>query len=327
MACVSPRLGDTENGTACALAESPLERGLVYVGTDDGALWRAEDGGATWTRIDQNLPVDERLYVSDIVPSHHDADRLYVTLDGHRSDDFGTHVFVSDDRGATFYSMADTLPGRAVCHSFAEDPRNKELLFLGTEHGVWASLDRGYNWLRLANGMPNVSVRELVIQDRDSDLVAATHGRGVFALDIEGLRQLGERVVERGAWLAQAQPAYLWKLASRGFQGSKEFKARNPGYGAIVHLWLRDVPDERPKLIVEDVTGEQVAELRGQRVRGLQPIRWDARAGRSLVAPGTYRVRLVGEDDVAARAVTLRADPATLPPGAAGAAFRPATSR
>ncbi|MGC6488940.1 MAG: VPS10 domain-containing protein [Planctomycetota bacterium] len=317
MTCVSPRLGDTEDGTACALAESPLRRGLIYVGTDDGALWRTEDGGVNWARVDQNLPVDERLYVSDIVPSHHEADRVYVTLDGHRSDDFGTHVFVSDDRGETFYSMADTLPGREVCHSFAEDPRNEELLFLGTEHGAWASLDRGYNWLRLGNGMPNVSVRELVIQDRDSDLVAATHGRGVFVLDIEGLRQLGERVVDRDAWLAQVQPAYLWKLKSRGFQGHKEFKAPNPGYGAVVHLWLRDVPDERPQLIVEDVTGEKVAELRGEKVRGLQPIRWDARAGRGLVAPGTYRVRFVGDEDVAARAVTLRPDPATLPAGTA----------
>ena len=320
MSCVSPRLGDTEDGTACALAESPLQRGLLYVGTDDGALWRTDDGGANWTRVDQNLPVDEPLYVSDIVPSHHEAGRLYVTLDGHRSDDFRTHVFVSDDRGETFYSMGDTLPGREVCHSFAEDPRNEDLLFLGTEHGAWASLDRGYNWLRLANGMPNVSVRELVIQDRDSDLVAATHGRGVLVLDIEGLRQLSERVVARDAWLAQVQPAYLWKLGSRGFQGSKEYKAANPGYGATVYLWLQKAPDEPPKLVIEDVTGEQVAEVRGQQVRGLQAVRWDARAGRALVAPGTYRVRLVGDDDVAARAVTLRVDPTTLPPAGSAAA-------
>jgi len=313
MECVSPRLGDTENGTACALAESPLVRGLVYVGTDDGALWRTDDGGDNWERIDQNLPIDEILYVSDIVPSNHKDGRVYVTLDGHRSDDFRTHVFVSDDKGKTFYSMADTLPGREVCHSFAEDPRNEELLFLGTEHGAWASLDRGYNWLRLANGMPNVSVRELVIQDRDSDLVAATHGRGIFVLDIEGLRQFGERTSNRDAWLAQVQPAYLWKMGSRGFQGQKEFKARNPGYGATIHLWLREEPAERPTLIIQDVTGKEIATVRGQKVRGLQAIRWDARADRSLAKPGTYGVRLKGNDDVDARAIELRADPITLP--------------
>ena len=324
MTAVSPRLGDTEDGTACALAESPLRRGLLYVGTDDGALWRADDDGGDWTRIDQNLPVDTKLYVSDIVPSSHRAERVYVTLDGHRSDDFRTHVFVSDDRGETFYSMADTLPGRAVCHSFAEDPRNAELLFLGTEHGTWASLDRGYNWLRLSNGMPNVSVRELVIQDRDSDLVAATHGRGIFALDIEGLRQMTRSTTLRDAWIAQVEPAYLWKMASRGFQGSKHFKAANPGYGATIYLWLRDVPDERPQLIIEDITGKKVADVRGAKVRGLQAIRWDARAGRGLVEPGTYRARLAGDDEVAARAVTLRRDPTTL---RASAAINTETSR
>jgi len=328
MTCVSPRLGDTENGTTCALAESPVSRGLLYIGTDDGALWRAEDGGANWERIDQNLPLDEKLYVSDIVPSSHKADRVYVTLDGHRSDNFGTHVFVSDDRGATFYTMADTLPGKEVCHSFAEDPRNEELLFLGTEHGTWVSLDRGYNWLRLANGMPNVSVRELVIQDRDSDLVAATHGRGVFVLDIEGLRQLSERTIDRDAWIAQVQPAYLWSMKSRGFQGDKEFKAKNPGYGAVFHLWLREVPEERPQLIIEDITGTKVADVRGEKARGLQVLRWDARTGRELAKPGTYRVRLAGNEDVAARAVTLRADPATLPNKAArGPATTTTTSR
>ena len=328
MTAVSPRLGDTENGTACALAESPVTRGLIYVGTDDGALWRTEDGGADWQRIDQNLPLDQKLYVSDVVPSQHEADRVYVTIDGHRSDDFGTHVFVSDDRGATFYSMADTLPGNAVCHSFAEDPRNDQLLFLGTEHGVWTSLDRGYNWLSLANGMPNVSVRELVIQDRDSDLVAATHGRGVFVLDIEGLRQLQERTIDRDAWLAKTQPAYLWQMRSRGFQGDKEFKAANPGYGATVHLWLREPPDDRPKLIIEDVTGEKIAEVRGEKIRGLQAIRWDARVDRDLAAPGTYRVRLADNDDVAARSIELRPDPATRPRvNSAGPATNPANSR
>ncbi|MEC9047980.1 MAG: PDZ domain-containing protein [Planctomycetota bacterium] len=325
MTAVSPRLGDTEDGTACALAESPLRRGLLYVGTDDGALWRTDDGGAAWVRIDQNLPVDARLYVSDIVPSNHRADRVYVTLDGHRSDDFGTHVFVSDDLGETFYSMADTLPGLAVCHSFAEDPRNPELLFLGTEHGAWASLDRGYNWLRLSNGMPNVSVRELVIQDRDSDLVAATHGRGIFVLDIEGLRQTTRSVTLRDAWIAEVEPAYLWKMKSRGFQGSKQFKAANPGYGAQIYLWLREPPDDPPRLIIEDITGKKIGEARGAKVRGLQAIRWDARAGRSLVAPGSYRVRLADADGVQPRVVTLRSDPATSP--ASPAATKPQTSR
>lgn len=312
MECISPVLGATDKGTATALAESPLKRGLIYVGTDDGALWRTDDGGNDWQRIDQNLPIDELLYVSDIVPSHFKTGRVYLTLDGHRSDDFGTHVFVSEDSGKTWYTLGESLPGREVCHSFAEDPRNEELLFLGTEHGCWASLDRGYNWLRLTNGMPNSSVRELVIQDRDSDLVAATHGRGILVLDIEGLRQLTENVTKKDAHLFGVQPAYLWKLGSRGFQGHKNFKAKNPAYGATFHIWLREEPEEKPVLTVHDITGKEIAKVTGEKTAGMQVLQWSARMGRQLAKPGTYSVRLQS-DDGERQAFVLRADPKTLP--------------
>ncbi|HEB54062.1 MAG TPA: PDZ domain-containing protein, partial [bacterium] len=111
MRCISPRLGAGERGTATAIAESPLVPGLLYVGTDDGALWRTDDGGREWQRIDAGLPLDELLYVSDIVPSHFGDDRVYLTLDGHRSDDFRTHVFVSEDRGGSWHDLGETLPG------------------------------------------------------------------------------------------------------------------------------------------------------------------------------------------------------------------------
>ena len=312
MECVSPALGATEKGTATALAESPLKRGLIYVGTDDGALWRTDNGGTDWQRIDKNLPITELLYVSDIVPSHFKTGRVYLTLDGHRSDDFSTHVFVSEDSGKSWYTLGENLPGREVCHSVAEDPRNEELLFLGTEHGCWASLDRGYNWLRLNNGMPNSSVRELVIQDRDSDLVAATHGRGILVLDIEALRQLTEDVAAKDAHLFDVEPAYLWKLGSRGFQGHKQFKAENPAYGATFHLWHREQPDKKPVLTIHDVVGKEVAKITGAQTAGLQVLHWGARTGRQLAKPGTYSVRLQDSDDER-QAFELRADPQTLP--------------
>lgn len=324
MTCISPVLGATEKGTATALAESPLKRGLIYVGTDDGALWRTDNGGNDWQRLDQNLPIDTPLYVSDIVPSHFKTDRVYLTLDGHRSDDFATHVFVSEDSGKTWYDLGETLPGREVCHSFAEDPRNEELLFLGTEHGCWTSLDRGYNWLRLNNGMPTSSVRELVIQDRDSDLVAATHGRGILVLDIEGLRQLTETVAKKDAHVFGVQPAYMWKLGSRGFQGHKNFKAKNPTYGATFHLWLRQEPAEKPVLTVHDITGKEVAKVTGKQTSGMQVLQWSARMGRQLANPGTYSVRLQGNDDER-RAFVLRADPKTLP--ASSNPTQPTTNR
>jgi len=310
MRCVSPKLGATDDGTATALAESPRVQGLLYVGTDDGALWRTDDGGTNWTRLDQNLPVFERLYVSDIVPSQHDDGRVYVTLDGHRSNDFRTYLLVSDDRGAHWRDLAYDLPSREPCHAFAEDPRNQDLLFLGTEYGCHVSFDRGDRWLPLDEGMPTVSVRELVVQDRDSDLVAATHGRGLFVLDIEGLRQLNADVVGSDAHLCAVEPAYLWRMQSRGLQGHKQFRAANPPYGSTFHLWLREPPDEPPVLTIHDLLGEQIAKVEGKAVAGLQVLRWSARTGNNrLAGPGTYSVRLQGHDDVAARAFELRPDP------------------
>lgn len=308
MTCISPALGATDKGTATAIAESPLKQGLLYVGTDDGALWRTDNGGTDWQRIDANLPADELLYVSDIVPSNFKEGRVYVTLDGHRSDNFKTHVFISDNHGETFYDIGDTLPGDEVCYAFAEDPRNVDLLFLGTERGAWASLDRGYNWLRLNNGLPTASVRELVIQDRDSDLVAGTHGRGIVVLDIEGLRQLTDDIADNDAHLFDVQPAYLWQLGSRGFQGHKQFKAKNPSYGATFYLWLREEPTDKPVLTIHDITGKEIAKVTGKAVQGLQPIQWSARIGRSLAKAGTYSVRLQGDDDNK-KSFELRADP------------------
>ncbi len=308
MTCISPALGATDKGTATAIAESPLKQGLLYVGTDDGALWRTDNGGTDWQRIDANLPTDELLYVSDIVPSNFKEARVYVTLDGHRSDNFKTHVFISDNHGETFYDIGDTLPGDEVCYAFAEDPRNVDLLFLGTERGAWASLDRGYNWLRLNNGLPTASVRELVIQDRDSDLVAGTHGRGIVVLDIEGLRQLTDNIADNDAHLFDVQPAYLWQLGSRGFQGHKQFKANNPSYGATFYLWLREEPTDKPVLTIHDITGKEIAKVTGKAVQGLQPIQWSARIGRSLAKAGTYSVRLQGDDDNK-KSFELRADP------------------
>ena len=309
MACVSPRLGATERGTATAIAESPIQQGLIYVGTDDGALWCTKNGGTDWHRIDASLPTTTPLYVSDIVPSHFKAGRVYLTLDGHRSDDFATHVLLSEDMGTTWYDLGETLPGQLVCHAIAEDPRNENLLFLGTEHGCWTSLDRGYNWLTLGNGMPNTSVRELAIQDRDSDLVAATHGRGLMVLDIEALRQLSSSIVKQSAHLFAVQPAYLWQLSGRDFQGHKHFAAKNPAYGVTFYLWLNQEPAEAPVLTIHDVTGKEIATVTGKKTVGVQPIQWDARSNRQLAKPGTYAVRLKGQDDQK-QAFELRADPA-----------------
>jgi photosystem II stability/assembly factor-like uncharacterized protein len=309
MRAISGPLGRTEPGTAVSLAESPRVQGLLYVGTDDGALWRSDDGGGAWQRLDQNLPVPGPRYVSDIVPSHFADDRVYLTLDGHRSNDFATYVLVSNDRGASWRDLGGDLPSRETCYAIMEDPRNEDLLFLGTEFGCHASLDRGDRWFPLGTELPTVAVRDLFVHDRDSDLIAATHGRGVCVLDIEALRQVTPAVRRQSQHLFAVEPAYLWRLQSRGFQGHKEWQAQNPPYGVTFHVWLAETPKDAPVLTVHDVTGAELAKVTGIARKGLQAIQWDARTGRQLAKPGTYAVRWLGQADVPARSFVLRADP------------------
>jgi photosystem II stability/assembly factor-like uncharacterized protein len=309
MRCLSPRLGNSEEGTATAIAESPRVPGLIYVGTDDGALWRTTDDGRTWSRIDDRLPILARRYVSDLVPSHFVDGRVYLTLDGHRSDDFRTYVFVSEDRGDTWQDLTADLPLREPCYAVMEDPRNAAVLYLGTEYGAHVSLDRGETWQRLGSGLPTVAVRDLFVQDRDSDLVAATHGRGVYTLDIEAVRQLTNEVLAKDAHLFAVEPAYLWRMSSRNLQGHKAFAAANPPYGTTFHVWLREAPKDAPVLTVHDVAGKEITRVTGKARQGLQVIQWDARVERNrLASPGTYRVRLAGHD-AESRAFELRADP------------------
>ncbi len=313
MRCVSKQLGATERGTAVSLAESPRVQGLLYVGTDDGALWRSEDGATTWTRIDQNLPVLAIRYVSDIVPSFAADDRVYLTLDGHRADDFRTYLFVSNDRGNTWQDLGTDLPTQEPCYAVMEDPRNENLLFLGTEYGCHVSLDRGQRWFPLGRDLPTVAVRDLFVQDRDSDLVIATHGRGVWVLDIEALRQCTAEVAKSDAHLFAVEPAILWKMTSKGLQGHADWKAPNPAYGVTFHVWLAAAPAEAPELTIHDLAGKEVAKVRAKAQAGLQAVTWDARLGQNrLAGPGSYSVRWPGRSGVPARAFTLLADPATL---------------
>ncbi len=310
---VSPPLGRTDAGTAVSLCESPRVRGLVYVGTDDGALWRGAVGdrnGDAWQQLQQNLPaMPGPRYVSDLVASHHADNRIYATLDGHRSDDLRTYVFVSDDRGATWTSLATGLPSYEPCHAIAEDPRNENLLFLGTEYGCYVSLDRGDHWQPLGRDLPTVAVRDLFVQDRDGDLIAATHGRGVQVLDLAPLRQFDGTVAASAAHLFQPEDAILWRMQRRGRQGDRDFRAPNPAYGLDLYVWFAAAPGPAPKVLIFDITGRQVAALPTSSRAGLQTLHWDARIERQLAKPGTYCASLTVGDREQKRAFALHPDP------------------
>ena len=312
------RLGLTERGTATAFAESPRRTGVFWVGTDDGALWTSADGGRTWSEIHQRLPdLPGPRYVSCIEPSHHDDNRVYVTLEGHRSDDLAPYLFVSDDAGASFraLSTADTFP-RSPCHVVRELPRAvrdarrapDRVLFVGTEHGCSVSLDRGATWRPLGDGLPTCAVRDLAIQRAASDLVAATHGRGLFVLDIEPLTQLGPDSDATAALLFEPEPTYLWRLRGRSGQGGHAaWRAPNPARGAALHLWLPSTPGQNATLQILDLDGAVIRELAVEDRAGHHLLHWDTRRAAepkddeppretirrpgARVAPGDYAVR------------------------------------
>ncbi|MDX1746870.1 MAG: hypothetical protein R3324_13105, partial [Halobacteriales archaeon] len=186
--------GAETHATITALAESPLVPGMLFVGTDDGNVWTSPDDGGDWVELTRRFSglVPDSTYVSRIEPSHHDRDRFYVTFDNHRRDDFIPYVLVTDDGGGSFRSVGDGLPtdGPGFVHVVREDPTNPDLLFVGTDVAVYVSMDRGESWRRFDEGMPTVPVHDLRIHPRDRELVAGTHGRSIWIVDIAPLQEL-----------------------------------------------------------------------------------------------------------------------------------------
>ncbi len=178
--------GNVPFGTLSSISESPLQFGVIYTGSDDGLVYVTKDGGVNWTNISSTFPQD--LWVSRVIASQHKKERVFVTLNGYRNDDFKPYVFVSDDYGSTWKTIQNGLPNASV-NVIKEDIENENLLFLGNDQGVFVSFDRGENWSVLENALPTVAVHDLVIQNEAKDLVIGTHGRSIYKTNIAALQE------------------------------------------------------------------------------------------------------------------------------------------
>ncbi len=256
------RLGDIQFQTITAIAESPITEGLLYAGTDDGRVHVMRDPNAPWVDISRGLHPDR--FTSEIVASKWNESTVYVTQNGRRNDDFAAYVWKSTDHGRTWTSLAANLPFGPV-NILREDPRNANLLYVGTDIGVYVSLDRGATWQPLAHGMPSTFVHDLVIHPREDIMVAATHGQGMLAFDVRQLQQLTPAVVARASHVFAAEAGVLPPQGRGGF-GSQ-------ATSAWVHYWLGT--DAAVTLEIRDSAGESVAFLEAPQRRGLHQVEWN----------------------------------------------------
>ena len=193
---ISPEITRTKRGSATALAESPRNPDVLWAGTDDGDLWVTRDGGKNWTNVTDKVGLPEPRWVATIEPSRFAEGRAYVAFDAHRSDDDEPYVFVTEDFGQTWKSLRGNLPGRLDARACARTSRTRTCSTCGTEFAVWASLDRGESWTKINNNLPTVAVHEFAIHPTAGEIVAATHGRSLWILDVTPLRQMTAAVVE-----------------------------------------------------------------------------------------------------------------------------------
>ncbi|HVL13313.1 MAG TPA: PDZ domain-containing protein, partial [Gemmata sp.] len=277
---ISPDLTATKRGSMTAIAESPRNPDVLWAGTDDGNLWVTRDGGAKWENLLDKLKaagLPGPRWVATIEPSRAADGRCYVCLDAHRSDDDKPYVYATEDYGATWKPITANLPAFGSTRCLREDYTNPDLLYCGTEFGIWVSVNRGGSWANLNNNLPTVAVHEVAQPTTASEIVVATHGRSVWVVDVNSLRQMPARTERAGkdektidplkdaVTLFAPAPATRWKLDNRGFPYSRDvrkFYGTNPTRGATID-YLLNAKAKSVTLKVTDVTGNTVRQFQG----------------------------------------------------------------
>jgi len=293
-----------------ALDESPLKEGLLFVGTDDGLVQISEDGGANWRRIESFPGVPAGSYVSDISASEHDARTVFVAINNYQRGDFKPYLLKSSDLGKTWNSIATSLPARDFVWCIIEDLVRKDLLFAGTEFGLFFSVDAGDQWIPLEEGVLTIPFRDLAIHPREQNLVAATFGRGFYILDdLSPLRQLRDDGKEIGDGYLLA-PRDAWVYPENGYAEAVagNFATPNPVFGSRLTYFLPEAlpagNETRIMLSIETANGFVVRKLAGPKEAGFHQLPWDLRTvGQNtsdrrrrlgpLVDPGVYTLKLL----------------------------------
>ncbi len=287
--------GAETHGTITTVAESPIRPGILWVGTDDGNVWLTRNDGGQWTDLTTRFPgLPRKTWVSRVEPSHFDTATVYVAFDNHRENDFRPYVYVSNDFGKTFRSTTNNLPTGGVhfVHVIREDPAKRDLLFVGTDVGAYVSTNRGGSWQRFMTGLPTVPVHDLKIHPRDRELIAATHGRSIWIVDIAPLEEMNNTVMAEKTNFFTPKTAYQYSLATtQNFPGNKYFLAQNPPFGAelVYRLTSGSAQRDTTRIIVTNVRGDTVRTLTGPGGAGLHRVYWDLRTRPRPLGPAGLR--------------------------------------
>ncbi len=303
-------------GNITTISESPLEEGLIYCGTDDGLISVTENGGKNWRKVERFPGIPYGTFVNEVMASKHDKNVVYALFDDHKRGVFKPFILKSSDRGKSWFSITGNLPSRHILWSIEQDHKNKDILFLGTEFGVFFTLNGGNDWIKLNGGIPNISVRDIKIQERENDLVCGTFGRGFYILDdYSPLRLIREKDLNKDFILFPVKPAFYFRPMniSDGGEGHTFYMGKNPDYGATITYYLKDSVkstkkirrekeenlekggkdvlfpgwdvlkkeerEESPKLIlvIKNGKGEIIRRLKISGKKGLHRVNWDMR--------------------------------------------------
>ncbi len=302
-------------GNIVSLAESPKQEGLIYIGTDDGLIQITEDGGKNWRKIEKFAGIPDLTYVSFILASQHDANVVYAAFDNHKSADFKPYILKSSDKGKTWTALQGNLPERGTVYTLAEDHILPNLLFAGTEFGLFTSLNGGKRWIQMKSGLPTVAIKDIEIQKRENDLVLASFGRGFYILDdYTPLRQLSTENLNKELHVFPVKDALMFiPRGERYGQGESYYAAKNPPVGTVFTYYVRESPkslkalrlkaekeadkkkeelkipsmeqlraeekEESPFYLftILDQDGREVRSLKGSSSEGIQRLVWDFR--------------------------------------------------
>ncbi len=274
--------GNIQYCTITTVDESPLIEGLLWVGTDDGLVWVTLDGGKNWKRVNDNIKGNPGYWVSRVVASNFDPGTAYVTFTGYRHDDFRPFIYRTTDYGETWHSITGDLPEGPV-NVIREDHRNPELLFAGTDFGVYISPNGGRNWFKLQGNMPTQPVHDLQLHPRENDLIVATHGRGIFIADISVFQELNQEILSREIHLFNLEPKIRWTNRGSTHSSSLNYDGESEPEAVVINFYLKKKPSGEVK--VKIYSGNLlISELKAQGRPGLNKILWNMTARRERTA-------------------------------------------